>query len=320
MRSDYDTIQKRRNIIVGVFVIIGACALVWLVFKFGDLPVAVGELRSYDIYVQFPEAPGVEQNTSVRLAGYQVGRVVAIEPPRIMPDLVTGQRYHQTVVVIAIDNKFKNIPSNVRVKLMKRGLGSSYISLDYEPNSPQKQLDPNNPESVFLYDGVCLQGSTGVTSEFFPEESQRKLSTLITSLNTLILNANTIIGDMDNQKNIRESLANLSDATKQATATLKELQKLSTTGSDAVTSTNTNISKVSDALVSTSFELNQTIAEFKTMLQTINKGQGSAGRFIQDATLYENLTDAGKELQLAMDELRALIQQSRQTGVPIKLK
>lgn len=318
--SDYDTIQRRRNLIVGIFVIFGACALGWLVFKFGDLPTAVSEIRSYEIYAQFPEAPGVEQNTPVRLAGYQVGSVIAVEPPRVMPDLKTGQNYHQTIVVIAIDKRFNNIPSNVNVKLMKRGLGSSYIELDYEPNTPKKRLDPNMPESVYLFNGARLQGSTGVTSEFFPEESQRKVETLITSLNSLILNANKIIGDMDNQKNIRESLAGLSDATKQATATLKQIEKLSTSGTDAVSNTNNNIGKVTDALVTTSYELSQTMAEFKTMLQNVNKGQGSAGKFIYDASLYENLSDATKELQLAMDELKALIQQSRQTGIPLKLK
>jgi len=318
--SDYDAIQRRRNLIVGLFVIVGACALGWLIFKFGDLPTAVSEIRSYEIYAQFPEAPGVEQNTPVRLAGYQVGSVIAVEPPRIMPDLNTGQNYHQTIVVIAIDKRYNNIPSNVNVKLMKRGLGSSYIELDYEPNTPKLRLDPNMPESIYLFNGARLQGSTGMTSEFFPEESQRKLETLITSLNSLILNANKIVGDMDNQKNIRESLAGLSDATKQATATLKEIEKLSSSGTDAVSSANNNIGKVTDALVTTSFELSQTMAEFKTMLQNVNKGQGSAGKFIYDASLYENLSDATKELQLAMDELKALIQQSRQTGIPLKLK
>ncbi|MDO8303132.1 MAG: MlaD family protein, partial [Sedimentisphaerales bacterium] len=119
--SDYDAIQKKRNIIVGVFVVIAMIALTWLVFIFGDLPTAVTELRSFYVYVQFSQAPGIERNTPVRFAGYQIGRVVAVKPPEPMRDLVTGLNYHQTLVVMAIDKQFVNIPSTVRVKLMKRG-------------------------------------------------------------------------------------------------------------------------------------------------------------------------------------------------------
>jgi len=55
--SDYETTQRRRNMIVGVFVIIGICALVWLIFKFGDLPSAVTKMGSFEVFVQFPTAP-----------------------------------------------------------------------------------------------------------------------------------------------------------------------------------------------------------------------------------------------------------------------
>ena len=34
--SDYETTQRKRNIIVGLFVLIAVCALIWLIFKFGE--------------------------------------------------------------------------------------------------------------------------------------------------------------------------------------------------------------------------------------------------------------------------------------------
>jgi len=288
-----------------------------MILKFGELPVLVSHLRSYEVYVQFPEAPGVEENTPVRLAGYQVGRVIAVEPPRLMPDMVTGKEYHHTIVVLGIENRFSNIPADVRVRLMKRGLGSSYIQMDYDPNAFEKET---GTETKFLQDGAMVAGTTGMTSEFFPEESQQNLDRLIVSLNSLINNADKIVGDMSNQNNIKEALANLNEATKQAGETLKELEKLSASGSQAVAAANENIENVSDAFVNTSFELSQAISEIRKMLQNVNQGQGSAGKFIYDASLYENLRDATEELQLAMNELKALMQQSRQTGIPLRLK
>ena len=38
--SDYETIQRKRNMVVGIFVVIGICAFAWLIYKFGDLPIA----------------------------------------------------------------------------------------------------------------------------------------------------------------------------------------------------------------------------------------------------------------------------------------
>lgn len=318
--SDYDAIQRRRNIIVGVFVLLATSSLIYLIFLFGDLPTVVTELRSFYVYVQFSQAPGIERNTPIRFAGYQIGRVVAVKPPEPMRDLVTGLTYHQTMVVMAIDKQFVNIPSTVRVKLMKRGLGSSYIELDVDPTKPMVRLDPNRPGSEYLYAEARLQGSTGATSEFFPEESQKKLDQIATALKTLIDNANIILGDPNNQNNLKAGLANLSDATKQATTTLKSLEKFSDAGTIAVASASADVKNVSNSLVETSVELNKTVVEVRTLVQKINAGQGSAGRFVNDASLYENLLDSSLELQQAMEQLKLLIAQSRENGIPLKLK
>jgi len=173
--SDYETIQKRRNIIVGIFVIVAVCAFAAMIYEFGDLPIAVGRLRSFEVFVQFPTAPGVQKDTPVRFCGYQIGRVTKVMAPEIREDQNTHLKYHQTVVVLSIDKKYVNIPSNVEVRLMTRGLGSSSIELSVDPTKPLVPRAPNRPETKFLVKEMLLQGSTGMTSEFFPAESQRKL-------------------------------------------------------------------------------------------------------------------------------------------------
>ncbi len=113
--SDYETIQRRRNIVVGIFVIVGLCALVWLIFKFGDLPTVVTRVGSIEVFVQFPTAPGVQRDTPVRFCGYQIGRVSAVTAPEIRTDMETGLEYYQTVIVLSIDKRYVNIPSNIEV-------------------------------------------------------------------------------------------------------------------------------------------------------------------------------------------------------------
>ncbi len=187
--------------IVGIFVVVGMGALVWLIFKFGDLPSVVTKMGSFEVFVQFPTAPGVQTDTPVRFCGYQIGRVTKVMSPEIRRDMVSGLEYYQTVVILSIDKRYVNIPSNIEVKLMTRGLGSSYIELKQHPDKPEVPLDPNRPETIFLADKIWLQGSTGMTSEFFPEESQKKLDEVAEGLRTFISNANDIFGLPSNQEN-----------------------------------------------------------------------------------------------------------------------
>ena len=300
--SDYETTQRRRNVTVGIFVIGAVFALVWLIFKFGDLPTAISKIGSFQVRVQFPTAQGVQRDTPVRLSGYQVGRVTQVEPPKVLKDLKTGQFYHQTMVVLSIDRKYDDIPSNVEVKLMTRGLGSSYIELLIDPTLPLTPSDPNKPETAFLDDQMLLQGSTGMTSEFFPAESQKKLDELVDQLGTLINNANAVIGDEDNRRNIKTTLANLSDTSKQAAQVLKEFQAFSVSA------------------VNTSEQLSKTVAELRVILEKVNNGQGTAARLVNDGRLYESMVENTQQLQVLLEELNLFIGKSRDKGLPIKLK
>ena len=108
--SNYEIVQRRRNYIVGAFVILAILCLVWLVYKFGDLPIQVSKIRSFKIMVQFPTARGIQTDTPVRFCGYQIGRVTKIIAPTPLPNLKTRQVYHQTTVVMHIEKKYSKIP------------------------------------------------------------------------------------------------------------------------------------------------------------------------------------------------------------------
>lgn len=311
--SDYETIQKRRNIIVGIFVIVAVCALVWLIFKFGDLPSGVTKLRSFQVYVRFRAAPGVQRDTPVRFCGYQIGRVTDVMSPQILPEVHDGNetelKYHQTVVVLSIDRSYVNIPFNSEVKLMTRGLGSSYIEI----RAPLP--DPNNPVTKFLNRGSLLQGSTGMTSEFFPEESQKKLDELITSLNVLINNTNDIVGDPNNKENLKKSLANLAEASGRARDAIETFQKFAAAGTSTLKNVDENLVT---AMVDTSEELSRATSQLRLILEKINSGQGSAGMLLNDGRFYENLLENTQQLQALLEEVRGLIAKSK--GIPIKFK
>lgn len=312
--SNYESLQRKRNFTVGIFAVAAICALMWLVYKFEDLPIRIGELRSFQMFVQFPTASGVQEKTAVRFCGYQIGRVSHVKPPEILKDLNSGQFYHQTVVVLKIDRKYDNIPANSEVKLMSRGLGSSYIELKAPP------FDVKEPDGDFLGPGALLQGSTGVTSEFFPEGSQKKLEQLVDSLQILIRNANDIIGDPENKENLKSTLASLSEATEQATSSLKEFQNFSAAGAKTLGSAEVGLQRVFDSIVDTSIELKSATAQMRQIMEKVNSGQGSAGKFVNDGRLYENLLENSEQVQVLLEELKLFVAELPDKGVPIKLK
>ena len=345
--SDYEVKQKRRNIVVGLFVIIAIIALIWLLFKFQDLPMFVSNIDSYEVYIQFPTAPGIQQDTPVQFCGYQIGTVTRVQAPEIRKDLRTGEKYYQIVVILSINRHYNTIPSNVEVKMMMRGLGSSYIEFKQRPGMPLTRLVSDDPNSVYLYQGALLQGSTGMTSEFFPEESQEKLSELIDGITTLVDNANKIIGNNSNQTNLETTLANLTSVTEQAKSTLKAIEKLADSGTETLAHTNTKMDeivttandtskdirefvntgtdllkktdersdKVASAVIDTVEELGKASAQLRLIMEKINSGQGSAAKFLNDPMLYNKLVKDTEQLDEVLTTLKELVNKIQEKGL-----
>ncbi|MGA2916071.1 MAG: MlaD family protein [Sedimentisphaerales bacterium] len=302
--SDYDYLQNKRNMIVGAFVIVGVLVFAYMVFLFGELPVAVTKFTSYTINVRFPFAPGVQENTPIRYCGYQIGLVTKVEPPTLFKDK-DGRLTPQVTVEMAIDRKYDNIPANVTVKLGKRGMGSSYIELSSAPlvaDEVQKFLQP----------GVTLQGESGGGSEILPEELQDKIDTFFGKAATLMDNLNVVVGDANNQQNLKKSLANLSKATEESITTLQEIKEFSQTGKEKLAS-------VSDSVMQTSEELGETLIELRRTINKINSGEGTVGKLINDDKLYNNLVDSSEELKAAIEKMKKTFQKTSEKGIKVSV-
>ncbi|MGD0572392.1 MAG: MlaD family protein [Sedimentisphaerales bacterium] len=310
--SDYETMQRRRSMVVGIFVIVAVIAFFWMIFKFGDLPILVSEIKSYEVKIQFPSAPGVQRDTPVRFCGYQIGTVTDVKPPTVLQDLNTKKWYHQTMVIVSIDNHFKDIPDIVQAKLMTRGLGSSYIDLRIPPVDALK--------GKVLVEGSLLQGSTGVSSEFFPEETQAKLEELITDVTAFVKNSNEVVGDVNNKANIKTALANLADASKEANDAIRQIKEAANAGKTMFRNADARTTQLTTSLVATSDKLGEVMTNLDSVLAKINEGQGTAGKLVNDGRLYEQLLEDSKQLHLVLQDMKTFVTESTEKGLPIKLK
>jgi len=306
--SDYDSIQNKRNMIVGAFVIVGVLVFAYMVFLFGELPVTVTKFTSYTVKVRFPFAPGVQKSTPVQYCGYQIGKVTYVEPPMPFQDK-DGRFTHQVMVEMAISRDYSSIPANVKVKLLRRGMGSSYIELRTAPITA-KEFDTLEPN--FLRQGMILQGESGVISELLPEDLQDKVDSFFTKVTVLVDNLNVVIGDANNQQNLKKSLANLSKATEESVATLQEIREFSQTGKQKLAS-------VTESVMQTSEELGETLIELRRILNKINSGEGTVGKLITDGKLYENLLDSSEELKESLKKMKKTLEKTSEKGIRVKI-
>jgi phospholipid/cholesterol/gamma-HCH transport system substrate-binding protein len=302
------------------------CSLAAMVYKFGDLPEIFS--NSFQVYVRFPTAPGVQKDTPVRFCGYQIGKVTSVMAPTELENLFTSEKYHQTKVVLSIRRRYGTIPSNVEVKLVSRGLGSSSIELKVDPNKlPAPPYDPCRPLSVHLVPGLELQGSSGIASEFVPEETIDRLNQVAGDVHSFMTKINEVLDDAENQKTFKKIVDNVCQASddavkavRQATEAMEQLSEFASVGTAVVQDANSKLDELVVAIADTSSQLGKTATELRLVLEKVNQGEGSAGRLVNDGRLYESLLDSTEQIQLLLLDLRLFITRARDKGVPLKLK
>jgi phospholipid/cholesterol/gamma-HCH transport system substrate-binding protein len=288
--------------VVGVFVLLAFAAFMWMLLRFRDLPLAAGKLQSFEILVYFPEVPGVQKDTPVQYCGYQVGRVLNVAPPKRYDG--QGEVKHRVGVTIAIDKKFSDIPAYSDIRIMKRGLGSSYIEIRIDE---EKSTFP----AEFLKDATVLNGAVSMASEFFPPDVQKKLENLVDAISELAVNTNLIVGDHDNQVNIKQMLANLETAAATANLTLQSVKQFTDVGTEKAELLGDRLSSMAE-----SFE--GTLSDLRQVLAKVDDGQGTAGKLVNDGRLYENLLESSQELEMALEQLKEWAAQAREKGIRIK--
>lgn len=294
--TDYQTKQKHRNIVVGLFVMFAFIVFAGFLWRFRDLPLLVSKVKSFEILVYFPEVPGVQKDTPIQYCGYQIGRVLKKSPPQLRGDS------HAVGVTIAIDNKFSDIPDDVQITVMKRGLGSSYIEI--------KDVSDDAPTG-YLADEMVLDGTVSMASDFFPPEVQAALPNLVDAITNLTGNINAVIGDSDNQSNIKKTLTNIEKAAAQLNESLESVERFSEQGTETVRQLGSSITRVTE-------ELENTLSETRQIIAKIGSGEGTAGKLVNDGRLYENLLESSQELKMLVEQLKEWAGQAKEEGLEVK--
>ena len=112
--------RKSLDIWVGLFVLLGAAALMFLALKAGNL----GSLSfgpTYPVFAKFDNIGGLKPQAPIKSAGVVVGRVGEIK---------FDDKSYQALVTLNLDGRYK-FPKDSSAKILTSGLlGEQYIGLE----------------------------------------------------------------------------------------------------------------------------------------------------------------------------------------------
>ena len=123
---------SRHDVWVGLFVMLGAAALLFLALKAGNL-LSLNFDTTYGVVARFDNIGGLKPRAAVKSAGVVVGRVESIG---------FDDRTYQASVALQLQEKFK-FPKDSSAKILTAGLlGEQYIGI--EPGGNEKNLAPGD--------------------------------------------------------------------------------------------------------------------------------------------------------------------------------
>lgn len=145
--------KKGIETLVGLFVLLGILAVVFLALKAANLG-SFGGGDTYPLVARFDNIGGLKARAPVRSAGVVVGRVVSIS---------LDAKTYQGVVKLEVDRSFQ-FPKDSAAKILTAGLlGDQYIGL--EPGGDDKNLNPGDTiaqtQSAVVLENLIGQFLTG---------------------------------------------------------------------------------------------------------------------------------------------------------------
>ena len=141
--------KKSTEVLVGLFVVLGALALLFLALKAANLASFSSSGATYTVQARFDNIGGLKARAPVRSAGVSVGRVV-----RIVLDAHT----YQGLVTLEINQDVK-FPKDSSAKILTSGLlGDQYIGI--EPGGDEQDLKQGDT-MTYTQSAVVLENLIG---------------------------------------------------------------------------------------------------------------------------------------------------------------
>lgn len=333
--------EQRKNTVVGVFVLAGLLAMASMVFAFGGGRSLFK--RTYDIQVWFDKGViGVQEGQGVTLYGKRIGETKAVR-------FRDGDLSQGVVVIVAIDGNLR-IPRSARVLVPENvmGIGRPIIELVVaDPDDPEVLPQDGKAEihgyMVDVTDKVLgpdmlpaikqtAAEIKGLAHDFRPvareiarilEERDMKdvdVKTMTANLDTFIQRAdatlkgvNEILGDKENQANVRAALVSFRKMAESGVGAMDDARTAIGQGKLAMQDARALFERVAV----TTDDLSSVLKHMDETLVSLNTGTGTAALLLKDNRLYEELVLATRRLTQTLDETREVFELLKQGEIRV---
>ncbi len=287
-------------------------AIVFLILGFNFLKGKSVLKTGFFLYAKYSDLKKLSASDAVYANGLQIGTVYSTSASD--PSLT------ELIVEIKLNDEYK-LPVNSVATIETNPLGAPVI--DIQLGNSTKFLQTK--DTIRSIENAGILGS--ISNKLGPLSDQ--LTSTLVTLDSLMHNFNSLL-DTNTKGNIRSVISNLNTATQNITQSTVSLQKLLNvqTGAlaqslDHVNEFTNNLAKNNDKIDSTLLYLQTTtkhlsqanvdglINSFKNsadslsnIINRVNSTDGSVGALINDKSLYNNLNNITRSLNILIDDLR----------------
>jgi phospholipid/cholesterol/gamma-HCH transport system substrate-binding protein len=326
----------RRNILVGLTVLGGLVVFGWMILTFSKNTAELFAPPQIPIHLHTSRADGLSDGSEVRYLGVEVGRVTKL----------SRDSDGSGVTVDAMIDRDPPLPENVHAQIVTASAlgGTSLINLTVNGDKAQGSLAPDaniGADYVGLQLNLIPPGIAQTADDIgkLSEELRKTVKQLresgaITDLDTTIKSINTqaakigeffnslqnVFGDKDTQTDLKTAITNLRATTDKLSTLADSIQKTSDSANDTIKSTQKDINNLSKQIGDRLVQIAGALDSVQSIIQKVDKGQGTAGQLVNDPRLYQSLVDTTRELNLTVADLKRLVEQWEQEGVDLHLK
>jgi len=292
---------------IGIFVLVGIALLAALIIIFGEIEVLS---KSYKITCDFRQSVGdISPGVAVKFRGLRIGNVSDV---RLLPDGAVR-------LVLKIRENY-NVKEDAKIVVVQTSiLGESYIEIT--PGSEKAGFVPKDGSAK-------LPGEVKITLSDMPEifvellkKYEKKVSSIIDNLDSTVRNLNRVVGDMESQQYLKDTLRNASLTLEKGPEIAENIAQLMKSGNElaeklkeSAKTFDTRVAKIGDTYVTLGKDLNARLNDITDRLNKIlasmqrivdrTSPESTVAKLISEDQLYRKLIETLNEAKLTLAQIK----------------
>jgi phospholipid/cholesterol/gamma-HCH transport system substrate-binding protein len=260
---------------------------------------------------KYSNVQGLQNSNPVIINGLQVGQVYKISTEKDMREIIVAMNITKDIY----------IPKNSIATIKSNPLGTPSVEI----------VLGSATEHLKNKDSILTENSVGLFNEVLKKVDPVlfEVKKALSSVDSLVGNFNSMV-DPNAKNNIAATLANLNKVTAAMVTSTASLNSLLNTQTGALAKSMNNVSDITGNFASNNDKINSVVSnldktttkfanlnlqntldnldkainEMKSLVENVNKSDGTLGKLLNDPTLYKNLASSGNKLNLLLDDVR----------------